>query len=65
MWTLIYSLKREDAIRLGYDSAESWRKLLLAHQTELAQAMKISPQNFRWRAAFHDEKHHPHIHMMA
>ena len=58
-------LKREDAVRLGYDSAESWRKLLLAHQTELAQAMKISPQNFRWRAAFHDEKHHPHIHMMA
>ena len=36
MWTLIYSLKREDAVRLGYDSAESWRKLLLAHQTELA-----------------------------
>ena len=65
VWTLIYSLKREDAVRLGYDSAESWRKLLLAHQTELAQAMKISPQNFRWRAAFHDEKHHPHIHMMA
>ena len=65
MWTLIYSLKREDAVRLGYDSAESWRKLLLAHQTELAQAMKISPQNFRWRAAFHDEKHHPHIHMVC
>ena len=65
VWTFIYSLKREDAVRLGYDSAESWRKLLLAHQTELAQAMKISPQNFRWRAAFHDEKHHPHIHMMA
>ena len=65
VWTFIYSLKREDAVRLGYDSAEIWRKLLLAHQTELAQAMKISPQNFRWRAAFHDEKHHPHIHMMA
>ena len=65
VWTFIYSLKREDAVRLGYDSAESWRKLLLAHQTELAQAMKISPQNFHWRAAFHDEKHHPHIHMMA
>ena len=65
MWTLIYSLKREDAVRLGYDSAESWRKLLLAHQAELAQAMKIPPKDFRWRAAFHDEKHHPHIHMMV
>ena len=65
VWTFIYSLKRADAVRLGYDSAESWRKLLLAHQTELAQAMKIPPKDFRWRAAFHDEKHHPHIHMMV
>ena len=65
VWTFVYSLKREDAHRLGYESSESWRKLLLAHQTELAQAMKISPGNFRWRAAFHDEKHHPHIHMMV
>ncbi len=65
VWTFVYSLKREDAHRLGYETSESWRKLLLAHQTELAQAMKISPNSFRWRAAFHDEKHHPHIHMMV
>ena len=65
VWTFVYSLKREDAHRLGCENSESWRKLLLAHQTELAQAMKISPNNFRWRAAFHDEKHHPHIHMIV
>ena len=65
VWTFIYSLRREDAVRLGYNSAESWRKLLLAHQTELAEAMKIPPSQFRWCAAFHDEKHHPHIHMMV
>ena len=65
VWTFVYSLKREDAARLGYESGESWRRLLLAHQTELAMAMKIPPNSFRWCAAFHDEKHHPHIHMMA
>ena len=65
VWTFVYSLKREDAHRLGYENSESWRKLLLAYQTELAQAMKISPSSFRWRAAFHDEKHHPHIRMMV
>ena len=65
VWTFIYSLKREDAARLGYENGESWRRLLLAHQTELAAAMKIPPSSFRWCAAFHDEKHHPHIHMMA
>ena len=65
VWTFVYSLKREDAHRLGYENSESWRRLLLAHQTELAQAMKIPTFNFRWCAAFHDEKHHPHIHMMV
>ena len=65
VWTFVYSLKREDAHRLGYENSESWRKLLLSHQTELAQAMKISPSSFRWCAAFHAEKHHPHIHMMV
>ena len=65
VWTFIYSLKREDAARLGYQSGESWRRLLLAHQTELATAMKIPPSSFQWCAAFHDEKHHPHIHMMV
>ena len=65
VWTFIYSLKREDAARLGYETGESWRRLLLAHQTELAAAMKIPPSSFRWCAAFHDEKHHPHIHVMA
>ncbi len=65
VWTFIYSLKREEAARLGYDSAESWRRLLTAHQVELAEAMKIPPKNLRWCAAFHDEKHHPHIHMMV
>lgn len=65
VWTFIYSLKREDAARLGYENGENWRRLLLAHQTELAAAIKIPPSSFRWCAAFHDEKHHPHIHMMA
>ena len=65
VWTFVYSLQREDAHRLGYENGESWRRLLLAHQTELAAAMKILSSSFRWCAAFHDEKHHPHIHMMV
>ena len=65
VWTFVYSLKREDGARLGYENGESWRRLLLAHQTDLATAMKIPPNSFRWCAAFHDEKHHPHIHMMV
>ena len=65
VWTIIYSLRRKDAARLRYDSAEAWRSLLMMHQTDLANAMKIKPKNFHWYAAFHDEGHHPHIHMMV
>ena len=65
VWTFIWSLRREDAARLGYDHAESWRKLLMAHQVEIAEAMKIPPDQLRWRAAFHDEGGHPHIHAMV
>ena len=65
VWTLIFSLRREDAARLGYDRAESWKQLLQAHQAELAEALKIPPEALRWYAAFHDAGHHPHVHMMV
>ena len=64
VWTIIYSLRREDAARLGYDNAESWRLTLLAHQNDFAEAMQIPAEHLRWYAAFHDEGEHPHIHMM-
>ena len=65
IWTLIYSLRREDAARLGYDHAEGWKTLLTGKQAELAAALKIQPDHLRWYAAFHDEGEHPHVHVMA
>ncbi len=65
VWTHILSLHREDAERLGYNNAQAWRALLRAHLNDIAAAMHIPPQDFRWYAAFHNEGHHPHVHMMA
>ena len=65
VWTHIISLKREDAARLGYDNARTWRNLLLTHRNDIAAAMNIPPNEFRWYAAFHDEGDHPHVHVMA
>ena len=65
VWTHILSLHREDAEWLGYDNAQAWRALLRAHRNDIAAAMHIPPQDFRWYAAFHNEGHHPHVHMMA
>jgi len=65
VWTHIISLHREDAERLGYNHAEAWRTLLRTHRNDIAAAMKIPPEDFRWYAAFHDEGNHPHVHMMV
>ena len=65
VWTHIISLKREDAARLGYDNARAWQNLLRANRNDIAAAMNMSPGNFRWYAAYHDEGDHPHVHMMA
>ena len=65
VWTHIISLRREDAVRYGYDTADAWRNLIRSHRNEIAEAMHIPPNHFRWYAAFHNEGDHPHIHMMA
>lgn len=65
VWTLIVSLRREDAQRLGYDSASRWRDLLRSQAVTLAEGLKIPPTNLKWFAAFHNEGHHPHVHLIA
>ena len=65
VWTHIISLRREDAVQQGYDTADAWKSLIRSHRNEIAEAMHISPEHFRWYAAFHNEGDHPHVHMMA
>lgn len=65
VWTHIISLRREDAARLGFDNVKAWQNLLSAKRNEIAKNMKINPGNFKWYAAFHNEGHHPHVHMIA
>ena len=65
VWTHVVSLRREDAVRLGYDSAKDWMALLRSKRAMLCKHMKISSANLRWYAAFHNEGHHPHVHIMV
>ena len=62
-----WDVKRGGAQRSSghYNHAEAWRTLLRTHRNDIAAAMKIPPEDFRWYAAFHDEGNHPHVHMMA
>ena len=65
VWTFIFSLRREDAERLGYNKAAAWQNLLKQESASIAEAMRIQTDDLRWYAAYHDEGHHPHVHMMV
>ena len=65
VWTFIFSLRREDAEQLGYNKAAAWQNLLKQESAAIAEAMRIQTDDFRWYAAYHDEGHHPHVHMMV
>ena len=65
VWTHVVSLRREDAVRLGYTNSDMWRELVKRHITDIAQAQKIPLANLKWYAAFHNTTHHPHIHMIV
>lgn len=65
IWTHIVSLKREDAERMGYIDLEHWRDLVRRHASDIAAAQKISDNNFRWYAAFHNKETNPHVHIVV
>lgn len=65
VWIPIISLRREDAARLGFDNASAWKALLSEKAIEVAENLKIHPDHLKWYAAFHNESHHPHIHMIC
>lgn len=64
IWTPVISLRREDAQAMGYESPESWKTMLSACAADLAKGYKIKPEHLRWYASFHDQTHHPHVHMI-
>ena len=65
IWTHIVSLKREDAERMGYIDLQHWRDLVRRHIADIAAAQKITDQNIRWYAAFHNKETNPHVHIVV
>ena len=65
IWTHVVSLHREDAERLGYNTAEAWKSLVRRNVTAIAEAHRIPLTDLQWYAAFHNTGHHPHIHLMV
>ena len=65
VWSHVVSLRREDAVRLGFDNSDAWRELVKRHISDIAKAQNIPLRNLKWYAAYHDTTHHPHIHLLV
>ena len=65
VWSHVVSLRREDAVRLGFDNSDAWRELVKRHISNIAKAQNIPLCNLKWYAAYHDTTHHPHIHLLV
>lgn len=65
VWTHVVSLRREDAERLGYNSQKAWRDLAVSQTSNIAKAMKIPIGQLQWYGAFHNQSHHPHMHLVV
>ncbi len=65
IWTIIVSIRREDAEMTGFDIGERWRNMVRANRDELAKSLKMRPSAMQWYGAYHNESYHPHIHLIV
>ncbi|MCY9763213.1 relaxase MobL [Paenibacillus alvei] len=64
VYRVVLSLTEEDAKRVGFTEREKWENALRASVPEAAAKMGIPETNLNWVAAFHQEKGHPHVHLV-
>lgn len=64
VWSHVLSLRRNDAETLGYNNYKAFKDLVDENLIHIAQAHKIKIENLKYVCAFHNESHHPHIHLI-
>ena len=65
LYTGVLSLRREDAHALSYENADAWKMVIEKNLPKIAESYKIPLNDLKWYAAFHNESHHPHCHMLV
>ncbi len=65
VWSHVLSLRREDAEKLGYNSYNTFKKLIDNNLMVIAKAHKIDFKNIKYVCAFHNQTQHPHVHLIV
>ena len=64
IYSFVFSLRREDADRLGFNTQSAWREVVMDSQEDISVHSGIPINDLHWVAAVHNTKHHPHMHFM-
>ncbi|MNM65180.1 hypothetical protein D3C81_766080 [compost metagenome] len=64
MYRSVISLRTETAMELGLNDFTAWQHYIEQHIATLAANNRIKTENLCWAAAFHNEKDHPHLHVV-
>ncbi|WP_044482069.1 MobP3 family relaxase [Paenibacillus antibioticophila] len=64
MYRSVISFRTETAQELGLNSFSEWQQYIEQHIATLAAHNRIKTENLCWAAAFHNEKDHPHLHIV-
>lgn len=60
----VISFRKETAQELGLTSFAAWQQYIEQHMAAIAAQNNIKMENLCWAAAFHNEKNHPHLHVV-
>ncbi|MBD5480352.1 MAG: hypothetical protein HDR14_13890 [Lachnospiraceae bacterium] len=64
MYRSVVSFARQTAKELLLEDQKSWQKYIENHILTIAGKNNIRREDLKWAAAVHDEKAHPHIHVV-
>lgn len=64
MYRSVISFRTETAMELGFNDFAAWQQYVEQHMAILAAHNGIRAENLCWAAAFHNEKDHPHLHVV-
>lgn len=64
MYRSVISFRTESAMELGLNDFSAWQQYIEQHMVTLSAQNGIRTENLSWAAAFHNEKNHPHLHIV-
>lgn len=64
MYRSVISFQTDMALEIGLSQFEDWQTYIEQHIATIVSQNQIKTENLIWAATFHNEKNHPHLHVV-